>query len=256
MEPAARWTWAVGTMPELAEHREAGVAAERWADFRRLAGARTTLWVRPRGDRCFAVRGAWEEEGFFGRARETVKIKGDTKSVRFESVEMTEVGISLSGPHGEEFVRDARGRWQENGGFGLGSFATIADGPVFEVTRKAAYYGGIAYSLTIVCNASSVQEDRCTDGTTRRCERCSSLWARPHGPQMGSAGSWTSHTSAGDRQVDCSAPCPPDLLTARLVALNVVMQGRIFMMTDAPDAAVYMDAATCRGDRRMLEVRE
>jgi len=251
MEPAARWAWAVAAMPELVEHHEARPTAEPWAEFRRLAAGRTTLWVRARGDRCFSVRGAWEDDGFVGRAREVAEIKGDAKIVRFEAVDISGSGISISGPHGDEFARDARGRWEKAGGFGLGSFATIAERPVFEVTGKAAYYGEVAYTLTIECSETSVQEERCTDGTTRRCARCSGLWARPHGPRMGSPGTRMTVTSAGDKQVDCSAPCLPDLHTPQLPALNLAMQGRTFVMADEADAAVYTDARACRGDRRL-----
>lgn len=251
MDPAASWAWAVATMPELAEHREARPPSEGWAEFSRLAAGRTTLWVRARGDRCFSVRGAWDDDGFHGRAREVTEIAGDTKVVRFESVDISEIGISSSGPHGDEFLRDARGRWQKAGGFGLGSFATLADAPIFEVAKKAAYYGEVPYTLTIECSETTVREDRCTDGTTRRCSRCSGLWARPHAPQMGWAGSRTTLTGASDRQVDCNEACPPDLHTPQLAALNWAVQGRTFTMADDPDAAVYLDARACRGDRRM-----
>lgn len=251
MDLAARWAWAVGVMPELVEHREGGATSERWAAFRRLAAGRTTLWVRARGDRCFSVRGAWEDDGFFGRAREVAEIEGDVKTVRFEAVEIHASGISTSGPHGDEFARDARGRWQKNGGFGLGSFATLAERPVFEVTRKAAYYGEVAYTLTIECSETSAQEERCTDGSTRRCSRCTGLGARPHAPGRVWAGARMSVTGAGDGQVDCSVACPPDRLTAQLPALNLAVQGRTFVTADAADAAVYLDAGTCRGDRRL-----
>jgi hypothetical protein len=253
MDLAASWAWAVATMPELAEHREAGATPTLWAEFRRLAADRTTLWVRARGERCFPVRGAWEDDRFYGRAREVAEVAGDRKTVRFETVDITEIGIVSSGPHGDEFLRDARGRWQKTDGFGfgLGSFATLADRPVFEVTRKAAYYGDDAYGLTIECNETSVQEDRCTDGTTRRCRRCSGLGARPHAQQRVWFGLHTTITGASERRVDCSVPCPPDLHTPQLAALNWAVQGRTFIEADEPDAAVYTDARTCRGDPRM-----
>ncbi|PCC73708.1 hypothetical protein SAMN02745121_06827 [Nannocystis exedens] len=251
MDPAARWAWAVSAMPALAEHREVGGASERWAEFRRLAAGRTRLWVRARGDRCFAVRGGWEDDGFFGRAREVAELAGAVKTVRFESVEITDRGISTSGPHGDEFSRDARGRWQKSGGFGVGSFATIADGPVFEVRRTAAYYGEGAYTLTIECSVTSAQEERCTDGTIRRCTRCTGLSALPHAPGRGWAGPRMTLRGTSDRQVDCSAPCPPDLLTPQLPALNWAVKGRAFVLAGEPDAAVYLDAGACRSDRRM-----
>lgn len=251
MDLAARWAWAVTVMPELVEHREGSVAAERWAEFQRLAAGRTKLWVRARGDRCFAVRGAWEGDGFFGRAREVAEIEGDVKTVRYEAVDITASGISSSGPHGDVFARDARGRWQTDGVFGLGSFAAIAERPVFEVTRKAAYYGEAAYTLTIECSETKAEEERCTDGSTRRCTRCAALWARPHAPGQTWAMARMSGTGASGGQVDCSVPCPPDLLTEQLPALNLAVQGRTFVAADAADAAVYLDAGTCRGDRRL-----
>ncbi|MCY0987737.1 hypothetical protein OV203_11415 [Nannocystis sp. ILAH1] len=251
MDLAARWAWAVAVMPELVEHREGSATPERWAEFRRLAAGRSKLWVRARGDRCFSVRGAWEDDGFFGRAREVAEIEGDVKTVRFEAVEITASGISTSGPHGDVFARDARGRWQTDGVFGLGSFATLAERPVFEVTRKAAYYGEAAYTLTIECGEKSAQEERCSDGSTRRCSRCTGLWARPHAPGQVWAGGRMSVTGASDRQVDCSVACPADLLTEQLPALNLAVQGRTFVTADVADAAVYLDAGTCRADRRL-----
>lgn len=251
MDSAARWAWAVAAMPELAEHREVGSPGERLAELRRLAGGRTALWVRIRGERCFAVRGSWEDDGFVGRAREVATIAGETRTVRFESVTITEHGISASGPHGDEFVRDARGRWQPAGGFGLGSGATLVDRSISEVVGGVAYYGGYDYTLTIECLSRHTQEERCTDGSLRRCERCTGLWARPHAAGMVWGGFGTSQASAGAGPVDCSAPCPADPHTPRIAALDLAMQGRRFLADEAPVAALYLDARTCRGDRRM-----
>ncbi|WAS96693.1 hypothetical protein [Nannocystis punicea] len=248
MEVAARWTWAIATMPELAEHREAGPASAQWAELRRLAAGRSTLWVRARGERCLSVRGAWDDEGFAGRAREVVEIEGDVKTVRYELIDITERGISASGPHGETFSRDARGRWQSAGGYGLGSFATIVDRPIFEVARKAAYYGATTYTLKIECSETNVQEEHCTDGTTRRCSQCVAVRARRYVPGLGTG---TTGVFRTNRQVDCSLACPPDLHTPQLAALNLAVQGRTFVTAEAPGAAVYTDARACRDDRRM-----
>lgn len=250
MEVSARWAWAVATLPELAEHREAGDGAASWAEFRRLVGARTRLWVRTRGDRCFAVRGGWEDDGFFGRAHDVTTVAGTRKTVRYEGVDITERGIISTGPHGEAFERDARGRWQPDGEFGLGSFATVAEGPAFEVKAGAAYFGAAAYTLKIVCSEASVREEQCVDGQPRRCSRCSRLTAYPQGPNMAMAGSMGSFVRGGD-SVDCSAPCPPDVLGAQLAALELAVKGRTFIEAELPEAGVYTEARACRGDRRM-----
>lgn len=254
MPPAAQWAWALAVMPELAEHTDVAPALAGWAEFRRRTAGRTVLWVRERDGRCFAVKGAWDDEGFHGRAREVTRIKGDVKAVRFETITVSERGITASGPHGEEFTRDARGRWQAAGGFGLGSFETIADGPVSAVERGAVYFSGHDYTLTIACSGTQSRTERCADGSTRRCERCSSLWARPQGRDRGwAAGGSVSIGEAGPG--DCSVPCPPDELTPRIAALDVAVAGRRFVDAEEPVAAVYDDPAACRGDPRMRRRR-
>lgn len=251
MAPADRWSWAVTAMPELAGHREIGASDPPFAEFRAAQRERTTLWVRPRGERCFAVRGAWDEHGFAGRGRETTTIDGAHKTVRFESIDIGEYGISASGPHGDEYTRDARGRWRLSGGFGIGSGQQIAARTVSAVERGAAYYGGHVYTVTIACGAVSHRDDRCSDGTKRRCSRCSELTARRHSADVAWASSGTIGVTAPGAAVDCSQPCPPDDLGEKVAALNLAVEGRRFLGADEPVAAVYADARACRSDRRM-----
>lgn len=254
MDPAARWAWAVSVMPELAAHREEDPGPAAWAAFHRHAAGRRALWVRTRGARCFAARGAWEEQSFFGRARVSTRIRGDTKSVEYESVEIDAGSITVSGPHGEVFTRDARGRWQLSGGHGVGSMAALAERPVSEFRRGAAYYGGQDYTVTVECVGRISYEERCTDGTTRRCARCGGLVDRIHAVGMYRAGSGVGWSTSSTPR-DCSEPCPPDVHGPRIAALGLVVAGRRFHAVEAPVAAVYTSRAACESDRRMARAR-
>jgi hypothetical protein len=236
MQPADRWAWALAAMPALAEHREIGTSDLPFVQFRAAQRERTTLWVRPRGERCFAVRGEWDEYGFAGRGRETTTIRGNHKTVRFESITIGEHGISVSGPHGDEYTRDARGRWQPDGAFGVGRGAAIAEGTVGSVERGAADYDGY---------------ERCADGSTRRCSRCTELTALRQAPNRWSGAGGMAGVVGPGEPVDCSQPCPPNDLGDRVAALGLAVEGRRFLGTEDPVAAVYADASTCRGDRRM-----
>lgn len=251
VDPAARWAWALAIMPELGEHADIEATLERWAELRRRTARRTVLWVRPREGRCFAVKGAWDDEGFHGRAHEVASVEGGIKVVRFETIVVTERGITASGPHGDQFTRDSRGRWQPFGSFGLGSFETIADGPVGAVERHAAYFGGHDYTLTFACSETLSRTERCADGSTRRCERCERLSARPQRQGEGWAAAASIGATSDAGPGDCGAPCPPDELTSRIAALDLAVAERRFVDAEEPVAAVYDGLAACRGDPRM-----
>jgi hypothetical protein len=251
MDRAERWAWAVSAMPDLAGHSEIDPAPEHWAEFRRRASGRPLLWVRSRGTRCFVARGVWEDEEFHGRAHVATTITGDTKLVRYESIRIDAYGITLTGPHGEDFTRDRRGRWQETGGYGVGSMRTVAERSISAVRSGAAYYGGYVYTLTIECRGRISYEERCTDGTTRRCERCGGLWAHPHADGMGWGTGGVSGWGTGARLRDCSEPCPPDPDTPRIPALNLAVKGRRFFDASDPVASVYTSRKACEGDPRM-----
>jgi hypothetical protein len=63
----------------------------------------------------------------------------------------------------------------------------------------------------------------------------------------GSAVGW--QTSTAPR--DCTEPCPPDVHTPLLPALDLVLAGRRFHTAGTPDAAVYTSRQMCQEDRRM-----
>jgi hypothetical protein len=251
MDRAAQWAWAVSKMPALATHGEVDKSDELWAEFRRHAAKHSTLWVRLPDRGCNLVRGTWDDEYFSGRAHVVAKISGNTKTVRFESVTIDRDGIVFSGPHGEELTRDLRTGWRVTGGYGVGSARShVLDG-ISEVRGKTAYYGAYAYSLTIECVQQIVYDELCIDGTKRHCERCGSLWARPHASNRswgrGSPGAWGSSA----RPHDCSEPCPPDTNTANLPALEHVMRGRRFFASDGPVAAVHTSKRACENDPKI-----
>jgi hypothetical protein len=250
MDTPSRWAWAVAAMPSLARHREEDPGPAAWAEFRRRAAGRRTLWVRTRGARCFSARGEWEEDWFIGHTRVTTKIDGDTKTAEYELVEIHASSIMINGPHGESFTRDARGRWQPSGGYGFGCMAVLAERPVHEVRGGAAYYGGLDYTVTVKCVARVAYAERCADGSTRRCERCGGLVDQIHAEGLQRSGSSVGW-SADVTPRDCSQPCPPDVHGARVEALALAVAGRRFHGAEAPEAAVYTSRQACEGDRRM-----
>lgn len=253
MDRQAQWRWAITKMPILKEHQQRDIAVEIFRAFRKRTAHRKTLWVGANGT-CIQVEGGWQDAGFSGRARVSVLHDRDTKTISYDRVEIGADGIAEFGPEGARYRRDRTGRWHKTGVFGFGSAESITTNHASEVRPAGLRYSGYAYTLTVECRRKISTEERCTDGTTRHCERCAGLWANRHAIGRGWATCETAPKVASDEPRNCALPCPREGMTPLIKPLNVAVRGRTFHGEDDEQHAsvigVYITKQACRQSQR------
>lgn len=246
-EPAFEptWEWALTVAPELAEHSDRSPSPAAYERFTRwFAKGRRTIHLRL-GDQCFEVKGS-VDQGF--SYRETVTTNGNTRTRTGYNLQITEGGITESGPGGTTYERDEKGRWQEVGGFGTGCFDVLVHDSLSKVERGVAYFDAYGYTLTAECRGTMAEAQRCEDGSTRTCERCSGIVLRRHAPNRGWGSAGQISVGAIDSPpVDCTQPCPADEHTPKLEPLGQVLKGRRFFGRGSDDEGVlFLRGKDCR----------
>lgn len=256
-EPPPTWEWAIAQLPALAGHSEVdlGVAAQ----------ARFLAWFagdpKPRvyallEGKCHAIDGAVDDDGFHGGWRRQVSVVGDERTVSMMSFDVSRHGISESGPGGEIFARDRRGRWQPVGGFGTGSGASLVDRPMSAADDRSVTFAGTRYSLEPACKTHEKVTQTCTDGRRRECQRCAGVTLQMHTFEARHyAGTvqvrWTEPTP-----VDCTQACPADEWTPRLPGLAAALKGRYFFAADAgAGPTIFRAAKDCARELRRQRAR-
>jgi len=251
-EPPPTWEWALSVLPELAEHSE--------SDPGEAALARFVRWFDDGGPRrvhvlldgaCHAVDGSMSEDGFHGAWHQQVTIEGDERRVSAYDLAITRIGISESGPGGTIQQRDEKGRWQEVGGFGTGSGATLVDRSMSAADERSVTFAGHAYRLVPTCEATESVTQPCRGGGERRCSRCTRVWLRPEADGMGWGKGTIGIGHVMPTPVDCTQPCPADEWTPRLPRLAAVLAGRWFHGTlEGEGPVVFRSASGCARELR------
>ncbi len=253
-EPPPTWAWAVSALPELAEHSEVDPSAAALARFVGWFddGAPARVHVLLEGA-CHAIKGSISADGFHGRWQTRVTTRGDEREVSGMSFEIARGGITESGPGGSIFKKrkNNKGRWQEVGGFGMGSFHTLVDAPMTAADDQSVTFAGYTYRLEPVCVSTETLTQTCTAGGERSCGRCLRVWLKPQAEGMG----WGSGTIGVGRvdptPVDCTQPCPADQWTPLLPRLSAVLEGRQFSgVREGEGRVVFRSAKGCARELR------
>jgi len=255
LDADARWAWAVERMPELAEHA-AGDRIELEARFAEWFPDEGRVFVRTADGKCTPVVGGWDGDVFVGKARERTRIEGKTKESSWVNVEIAPSGVVENGPHGITYTRNAKGKWEESGGWGIGCMDIIVDRSISAVHDDAIVYAGYAYTLTIECNGTRTDEQRCTDGTTRTCTTCATLVALQHADRMGFGHGRTRMTVRAHDPIDGTEPCPSDTVGPLVEPLSAIVKGRRFYGTTDLQGAVYRTRRACERDVRWKAVAD
>jgi hypothetical protein len=253
-EPAPTWQWAVSVLPELAEHSE--------VDPGEAALARFVGWFGDGGSGrvyllldgvCHAVDGAMSEDGFHGSWQTKVTIRGNERRVSGMSLDITRGGITESGPGGLIYERDRRGRWQQVGGHGLGSFATIVDAPMSAADDRSLTFAGYWYGLTPLCESTDSVALTCIDGGRLRCERCTRVGLQQRIAGHGGGSGTITIGRVEPTPVDCTHACPADEWTTLLPRLATALAGRQFSgVLERAGPVIFRDARRCARERRRL----
>jgi hypothetical protein len=248
LDAEARWAWAVERFPALADHAaidhgELVAQLPEWFPDGRV-------FVRTSDSKCFPVVGEWTDGSFVGRARETVTVKGRTKERVWYTIEISPSGIVETGPGAETYTRNAKGKWEVTGGWGVGCMDVLAHRWLSEVTPDAIYFAGYEYTLTIECAGERVTTDVCIGGGERVCKQCAGLWAQPHASNMGFGRGRMGIGVKASTPIDCSAPCPADTLAPLVEPLGAIVKGRRFSGLASMDGAVYKSRRACQRDPR------
>lgn len=252
-DPPPTWAWARSVLPELAEHSEVDPRDAVLARFGSWSGPGGSLRVHVLLDgACHAVEGSMARDGFHGRFREEVTVKAGERTVSAMDLAIGRDGITMSGPSGTIHVRDARGRWQEAGGFGGGRVETLVERSMSAADEQSVTLAGYRYWLEPVCDARTVVTQACIDGGERRCERCTGVGLRRGAPRMTWARKPVVTTAVREPgPVDCARPCPADEWTPRLPRLAEVLAGRRFHgVVEGEGPVVFRSAAGCARARQ------
>lgn len=251
-EPPPTWEWAVSVLPELAGHSEvdpADAALTRFLGW--FADGRAPRVHLLFAGACHAIRGTIDSDGFHGGWRNQVTIVGGERRVTGMSLDITRGGVTESGPGGVIYRRDAKGRWQEVGGFGTGHFESIVDSPLRAADERSLTFGGYWYRLEPFCEHSESVAQTCTDGAQRRCERCTRVGLKPQAEGRGWALPRLKSGRVEPTPVDCAQPCPADEWTPRLPRLASVLAGRQFSgVLEGEGPVVFRSAKGCASERR------
>lgn len=251
-EPAPTWEWALSVLPELAEHHQ--------ADPSEAALARFVGWFHEGGsprvhvlleEACHTIDGSMSGDGFHGSWRTEVTTEGDERRVSSMSFDITRSGITESGPGGLVYTRDAKGRWQESGGFGTGCFATLVDHPMSAADDRSVTFAGYGYRLEPQCESRETITQVCLGGGERRCERCTGVWLQPKAEGMGWGRGAIGLGHGDPAPVDCTQPCPVDEWTPRLPRLAAALAGRTFHgVLEHEGPVVFRSAKGCARELR------
>ena len=253
-EPAPTWQWAVSVLPELAGHSEVDPGEAALARFVGWFGAGGSGRVYLLLDGvCHAVDGTMSEDGFHGSWQTKVTIRGNERRVSGMSLEITRGGVTESGPGGLIYERDRRGRWQEVGGYGVGSFATIVDEPMSAADDQSLTFAGYWYGLEPSCERTESVTWTCIDGGQLRCERCAHVGLRRRVEGRGGGGGTIGGGRVERTPVDCTRACPADEWTPLLPRLATALAGRRFSgVLERAGPVVFRGARSCARERRRL----
>lgn len=254
-EPPPTWEWALSVVPALAEHSEVDPGGDALARFVGWFDEGGTPRVHFLYDgACHAIEGTMSGEGFHGSWREEITTEGDERRVSRTSFDITRSGITESGPGGIIYRRNAKGRWEEAGGFGIGCFAVLVDRWMSAADDGSVTFGGYEYRLEPVCDRTESVTQTCIGGGERRCERCAGVWLRPVADRMGFGKGAIGVGHGSPTPVDCTQPCPVDEWTPRLPRLAAALAGRRFYGVIGSEGPVVF--RTAKGCARELRRRK
>lgn len=251
-EPPPTWEWALSVLPELAEHHEADPGAVAHARFIRWfdGDAQTRVYVLLE-QTCHAISGSASDDGFHGRWRRQVTTEGDQRTDSAMAFDITEGGISESGPGGLIYQRDGRGRWQEAGGFGTGHFHTLVEHAMSAADDHTVTFAGYTYTLEPACGSTETITQTCSTGGQRVCRRCTRVSLRQHTEHMLSGSGSVGIGRIEPAPADCAQACPADEWTDLLPRLATVLQGRRFTGVLADEGpTVFRDRQRCARESR------
>jgi hypothetical protein len=243
------WTWLGTELPD-------DTAELRLVDDGLLE--KLLAWAPPDGGvtvydrRCRPLRLFRNETSLDGSIHVKTKVRGKRKTVSGESISFSWY-IEVVCGFDNEYERGANGAWEEVGASATGCADTIGFS-LSEVTATAAWYGGAMVDLQVRCGHTREIAQRCLDGSERTCASCGRLALRIRSHQshygVGSASS-SMRTAAPGERTDCSIPCPADVLTPRVPAVNAALEGvELEQIGLEKHPTIFRTRAACREYRK------
>lgn len=222
MSPQDAWAWVRTERPEEAAHLRPSAAA---AQLERLLA-----WAQPGGtvtvfDRaCRPLRLTRNEATLDGDIHVRTRVLGDRKTVHGDSIAFGH-GITVTCGYDLDYERTRGGKWRQAGVAATGCDTTIGH-QLSEVTATAAWYGGTAVTVQVSCTSRREEAQRCLDGSTRTCAACDRIGLDVQSRESGHGSAGVAlRVPASGAPVDCSTPCPPDVRSAKVAAVNVALRG-------------------------------
>ena len=214
-------------------------------------------WV-PKGKRvrlfdeeCRPVRVKRDEGGLTGAMDVETRISGGVKWV-YSKMGYFGLFVSYTGPSSNSYIKNKKGKWVRYAGIGTCYWEERA-GALNRVTKNSAIYGGAVVNLKAVCRAYHLKGEICAVGGKRTCRTCRSIRiqadSRSHGIGFGEIEMPKESLSLCLRKVDCSKPCPEDVLGEKIAKLNGFLKGKEFvgldMIVEAPPM-LFRTLKACR----------
>jgi len=182
-------------------------------------------------EKCHPVKLERNEGVLTGPVDVKTKISKGVKSVHFKTGHFG-LNVAYTGPSSTSYIRNKKGQWIRNSSGGIGSLESRA-GALNRVTKNAAYYGGAVVSLKAVCRSYQEKCAICAGGSKRTCRTCRSIQiqakSRSHGIGFGYVKAPVKRASPCLKEVDCSKPCPEDVLSKKIAQLNSFLKGKEFV---------------------------
>jgi hypothetical protein len=225
---AEQWKWALSVLPQLSGYQPLDLGGSPMEELRKWVPPGKSITVYD--ERCRPIRVSLHEGVLSGDTNIQTTYHKGVKKVEALTVEYGTT-IAYLGPGWTEYEKNAKGKWVEVGGGGMGCLET-RPGVLNKVTRDAAWYGGFVASLNVVCGSPLSWTDTCLDGSSRVCKKCNSLRLEVHSVTPGIGVGRFGTTGAGihpDKPVDCSIPCPVDTKANEREKLNRILKGREFL---------------------------
>lgn len=233
------WTWVITKLPE-----EKGRFAQTDHLVPKLLAWGRKLTVFDRACRPLKVTNTGE--ALVGIINVEAHREGPYRKVHSDELVFDSSVTAVCGS--DETYERQGGRWVLVASGGTGCAQQLGH-LLSRVTPTEAWYGGASAKVELVCASRTTERQTCTDGSTRTCSTCSQL-------ALGyTAAGHTIGIERSVRGVDCSQPCAPDELGAKLLELNAALTGAEFMTLDLePHPTLFRTLEACQAYRRRHRV--
>jgi hypothetical protein len=243
------WQWLRKTLPKETAKLRLDESSATLEKLLALAPGQAAATFFDRS--CQPLKLTRHERTLAGDVNESTSIEGRRKTVHRDGIAF---GFDITVVCGSDTIyeHEASGAWVEKGGSATGCAHSFGH-YLSDVRDGQIWYGAEQATLTVGCAARYAQDQRCTDGTTRTCARCTE--ASIDVKRMRSF-TRTHATSAGVRErpnaaVDCSVPCPADELGPMIEAANAALADAAFEeIGNERHPTLFSDRAACTAYRQ------